>query len=188
VSCSKGRCAVDGGCTTRQHKTHSSDCRELRYPWHPWHGRRVWISRSSARGGSPVFQCSLDPDSRSRLLEIPQWMFDASRVCLIRLATTPVTSCEALRELGELIRLDGADNALKVLQAQHRSLARTGGSDAKRSTVTSGRSVAVVSAADGGSSMGEFAARDSPPSADSPRQMVTRRGRRKRIGGNRGGA
>jgi hypothetical protein len=40
-----------------------------------------------------------------RLLEIPQWMFDASVVCLIRLATSPIASCDALRELKELISL-----------------------------------------------------------------------------------
>jgi hypothetical protein len=38
--------AADLRCTTLQRETHSTDCSELLYPWHPWHGRHVLIHRS----------------------------------------------------------------------------------------------------------------------------------------------
>src|SRR5687768_13424325 len=101
---------------------------------YPWHGRQVWIRRVSLRGVTPVFQCALNPDSRMRLLEIPQWMFNAGTVCTIRLAACPVASGDALRELRGLISF-GETATDKVIRAQHQSLVRTGGSDAKRSEV-----------------------------------------------------
>jgi hypothetical protein len=79
----------------------------MRYPWHPWHGQLVSIGRHSARGGLPVFQCTLDTGSGRRLLEIPQWMFDASVIRLIRFSLVPIASCEALREIQELISPKG---------------------------------------------------------------------------------
>jgi hypothetical protein len=63
-------------------------------------------------------------DSR-RLLEIPQWMFDASVVCLVRFASSPVACAEALRELKELIDRQGAVGGGEVLQAQHQGLSHT---------------------------------------------------------------
>src|SRR5579862_2634386 len=57
-------------CTTRRHDTHSIDCRELRYPWHPWNGQQVWIWRSYARGGVATFHCALEPHPDRNLLEI----------------------------------------------------------------------------------------------------------------------
>jgi hypothetical protein len=68
--------------------------------------RPVWILRCSARGGVPVFHCTLDPSSSNRLLEIPRWMFEASIVCLIHFLPSLVTSGEALRELKGLIAPD----------------------------------------------------------------------------------
>jgi hypothetical protein len=55
------RVTREGGAsyTTRPHDTHSTDSREMRYPWHPWYGHPIWIRRFYARGGLPVFQCSL---------------------------------------------------------------------------------------------------------------------------------
>src|ERR1700761_2439774 len=137
-SCEAARC-----CTTRRHDTHSIDSRELRYPWHPWHGRQVWIQRTSARGCVPVFQCSLDPGSGKRLLEIPQWMFDASVVCLIRLSDSPVACCEALRALTELIGLHRTVSPEGV-KDRHPGLSRAGGSDAKPSEAASNKPTDVV--------------------------------------------
>jgi hypothetical protein len=142
----------------------------MRYPWHPWHGGHVWIRRSSLRSSTPVFQCTLDPDSHIRLLEIPQWMFDATAVCLIRLAASPIASCDALRELKELISLGKTAND-KVIQAQHQSLFPTGGSDVKRSEVTRSNAVAVVSAADHSASLGELTARSWLPLRVEPVKM-----------------
>jgi hypothetical protein len=113
-----------------------------------------------------------------RLLEIPQWMFDATTACQIRLVASAVASCEALRELKELIAPHGVTGTVKVLQAQHQSLSHTGGSDAKRSEVTPSNPVAAVSAADLNASLGEPSARDSLPDAGTPRAMVTSARRR----------
>jgi hypothetical protein len=115
-----------------------------------------------------------------RLLEIPQWMFDASAVCLIRLAPSPVASCDALRELKELISL-GETVTDKVIQAQHQSLFRTGGSDAKRSEVTPSSPVAVVSAAGHSASLGELAARSSTSDLGVGRTMAAGSHRRRRV-------
>jgi hypothetical protein len=162
------------------------DRREMRYPWHPWHGRQVWIRRFSARHGLPVFQCTLDPDSRMRLLEIPQWMFDASAVCLIRLAASAVVSCEALYELKDLIAPHDATDTAKVLEGQHQSLSHTGGSDAKRSELTPSSPVAAVSATDLSASLGEPSARDSSSDRRTPRAMVTSARHRQRTGSKSG--
>lgn len=115
-----------------------------------------------------------------RLLEIPQWMFDASAVCLIELAASPIASCDALRELKELISLGETAND-KVIQAQHQSLFRTGGSDAKRSEVTPSNAVAVVSAADHSASLGELTARSSTSDIGVARTMVASSRRKRRV-------
>jgi len=43
-----------------------TDCRELLYPWHPWHGRRVFIHRSVNKAFPPTFHCSLEAASTRR--------------------------------------------------------------------------------------------------------------------------
>ena len=146
---------VGSRCTTRQHDTHLIESRELRYPWHPWHGRLVWIQGKSERAGVPVFHCVLEPDWSVRLLEIPQWMFDASVVCLLHFASAPQASCEALGALKELLS-HHTPRRLTVIQAQQQS-PDTGGSDAKRSQDAASRPAAVVSSSDHPSSLGEHA-------------------------------
>jgi hypothetical protein len=143
------------GCTTQRHDSHNIDPRELRYPWHPWHGRPVWTRRTSARNGVAVFQCSLDPDSDKRLLEIPQWMFDASVVCLVRLSPFPPASSEALRALKELIDPRKAAVNSEVIQGRHPSPSRAGGSDAKPSEAASSKPTEAVPAAGHDTSLGE---------------------------------
>jgi hypothetical protein len=41
VSSSPGRCAFGLRGTSHQHNTHIRERREICYPWHPWHGRKV---------------------------------------------------------------------------------------------------------------------------------------------------
>lgn len=116
-----------------------------------------------------------------RLLEIPQWMFDASAVCLIRRAASPMANCNALRELKELISL-GEIGADKVIKAQHQSLLHIGGSDAKRNEVTPGNAVAAVSATGHSASLGELSARSPTPDIGTTRTMVKSSHRRRRVG------
>jgi hypothetical protein len=182
ASCVDARC-----CTTRRHDTHSMDSRELRYPWHPWHGQPVWIRRTSARGGVPVFQCSLDPSSGKRLLEIPQWMFDASVVCLVRLSPSPLACSEALQALKELIGPRRATANPEVVQGRHPSLSHAGGSDAKPSEVASRKPTDAVSAASHNASLGELTSGGPAPDPGAARTAAARP-RAKRRTGRSGGA
>lgn len=91
------------GDTTRQRNTHINDVREVRYPFHPWHGRRVCVQAVRRRNGPLVFQCRTDDDRGFPVLEIPQWMFDAAECCRIAVSSGIVVRCEALRHLRALL-------------------------------------------------------------------------------------
>jgi len=58
---------------------------------------------------------------------VPAWMFERAACDHLRLAVTPIVTCEALAELQVLVRTAQRDD---VLQAQHRSLSAAGGADA----------------------------------------------------------
>lgn len=112
-----GAAACD--CTTRQHKTHITDAVELLYPWHPWASRPVFVHRTVNKAAEAMFHCSLDSTSAGRLLQIPQWMFDAATMCGIRLSPSPVVDAGSLRELKDLL---SATNTDSVVQGQHLSV------------------------------------------------------------------
>lgn len=63
--------------TSRQSNTHSTELREIRYPWHPWYGCPVWIHEALVKAGQAVYRCSLEQNQEARLFEIPQWMFES---------------------------------------------------------------------------------------------------------------
>src|SRR3954453_20097859 len=63
--------------TTQQRNTHIRDVCEVRYCFHPWHGRAVWMHASLIRRGRAVAYCSLE-DENSRVLEVPLWMLDVA--------------------------------------------------------------------------------------------------------------
>ena len=86
-------------CTSRQSDTHRIESREVRYPWHPWYGRAVWIDQVVVRGGRAVFRCRLEPGQEPRSVEVPQWMFDAAGCHRMRLGPIPSVSCDVLRDL-----------------------------------------------------------------------------------------
>ena len=174
-------------CTTRQLDTHSIDCREVRYPWHPWHGQRVWIRRSSARTGLPVYQCAADANACRRLLEIPQWMFEASVVCLIRLAPCPIASLEALTEVKGLLVAGPAVDSDRVVKAKHQSLNHRGDPDATPDQVPSSKPTSVVQSADDHAAMGESPARGPAASPRTAGSVATRRRGRRDTGGKPGG-
>ena len=175
-------------CTTRRHDTHSIDSRELRYQWHPWHGHPVWIRRTSARSGLPVFQCSLEASSDKRLLEIPQWMFDASVLCRVRLSAYPLACGEALRALKELLGSHSASAIGEVIQGRHPSPSRAGGFDAKLSEVASSKPTGAIPATNRNASLGELAARSPAPRPGAPRAIAMRARTNKRRTGRSGGA
>src|SRR6266446_2179571 len=64
-----------------QHNAHITETREVLYRWHCWYGRSVYIFCAVTRVGQSVYRCALEHGDISRLLEIPQWMFDAATCC-----------------------------------------------------------------------------------------------------------
>src|ERR1017187_2064052 len=100
--CGQVPCADAGCCTTRQRETHSTDCRELLYVWHPWYGRHVFIHCAVSKAYPPSFHCNLEPGSTLRFMQIPQWMFDVETLCAVRQGESPEVS-EALIEIREMV-------------------------------------------------------------------------------------
>jgi hypothetical protein len=97
--------ATDAFCscdTTNQPNTHSTESREVLYPWHAWHGRSVWIRQAMVKNGVAIFHCGLE-QAASRLLQIPQWMFDRTTCRGMHLAPTPAISINAMLELKRLL-------------------------------------------------------------------------------------
>ena len=162
--------------------------RKLLYPFHPWHGEQVWIKCTSVHGIVPVYHCSLEPDSGKRQLEIPQWMFDAAAVCLIRCEAVGRTSTRALRELKELI--SGGDGASggDMVQVQQQSRSRRGGSDASRQEVPTAESISTISPTFQQVPLGEPTGRGAPGGARPGRAMAARPRPRRRAAREHGGA
>src|SRR5262245_33794431 len=63
------------GDTRSQSNTHSIECEEVRYRWHPWYGRRVWIHGDLDKNGEGIRRCRSENDLSARPLELPAWMF-----------------------------------------------------------------------------------------------------------------
>src|SRR5258708_4197643 len=113
--------------TSRQHNAHITETREVLYRWHCWYGRSVYIFCAVTRVGQSVYRCALEHGDISRLLEIPQWMFDAATCCGMVMAQTASVSVETLRDLKRLLRtVEGADQS-GVLQGEHPKLPDSGG-------------------------------------------------------------
>jgi hypothetical protein len=108
-------------------------------------------------------RCSLEPIINARLIEIPQWMFDAASLCGVRWADTPTVSGEALLELKALLSTVRKQRDDRVLQAQHSSLASTGETDAKVIKNAACGAIEAVPSADQGTLLGHTADRDPPP-------------------------
>jgi hypothetical protein len=90
-------------CTTKRQNTHSSDMREVQYPFHPWYGRRVQVEAVRNRNGPVVFRCRVDDGGGFPALEIPTWMFD-ERACFgMELKISIAVRCGALRNVRALL-------------------------------------------------------------------------------------
>src|SRR5215471_12174713 len=101
LSSTRGEAA--SGDTSRQSNTHIIESREVRYPWHLWHGRTVWIYQALRKQGEGIFRCRIDQDPSVSLQEVPEWMFDTA-ASQIQIAMRAAVSCEALRDLKALLR------------------------------------------------------------------------------------
>ena len=152
--------------TNRQSNTHNTHCleaREVRYPWHPWCGRRVMVYEALSKQGRRVFYCGSEEGPVVRHLEIPQWMFDPKACCRMPLAGAPIVGCDALLDLKELLRSVPRQQRDIVLRTPHHPL---GGADAKITEPTEGHSARTVSGVAEGPTEARVASRD--PREDDP--------------------
>ena len=118
--------------TTKRSNTHSTESREVLYPWHAWHGRPVWVHQAMVKNGVAIFHCGLEQIAGSRLLEVPRWMFDATICCGMHLAATPTISVKAMLELKRLLESATLDSHNVTIESGHRFLESAGGANAKR--------------------------------------------------------
>ncbi len=146
------------GCTSRQSNTHTTESREICYPWHPWYGRPVWIHGVLVKGGQAVYRCSMEQNLEGRLFEIPQWMFDSGACCRVHRAENPAVDCAALQDLKLLLHRARSPARDLVIQAQHSSA--PGGADARITESTEGSSNRIVSPATAESSLAKATARN----------------------------
>ena len=142
---SRAQDACDLRGASRQLNTHNIESREVRYAWHPWHERVVAIHQAFTRSGCALFRCSIEENLETRLLEIPQWMFDPATCCRMRLAAVPIVTCKALLDLKTLLQGTPLPDNDVLLQARHRSLLSSGGADAKVSELAENYSTQTVS-------------------------------------------
>ena len=89
-------------CTTRQSKTHSTETREVSYPWHPWYESRVLVEEIFDKKSRRNCRSRLEDSPESRALEIPSWMLEASWR-QTRLSEEPAVDGDALRKLEFLV-------------------------------------------------------------------------------------
>jgi len=158
VSACPTRDGSDRHGTSRQSNTHSTDSREMRYPWHPWYGRPVWIHGAFVKSGRAVYRCSLEQNHGARLFEIPQWMFESGACCRVHRAEKPAVDCAALLDLKLLLHRTRSPVRGLVVQAQHHSSA--GGADAKIGESTEGSANRIVSPATADSGLAKATARN----------------------------
>jgi hypothetical protein len=134
-------------CTTRQQNAHITDTRELLYRWHCWYGQPVYIFGTVTRGAEVFLRCALDRGESGRLLEVPQWMFEATACCRMVLAATASVSVRTLRDLTRLMRAVSPDE-VGVLQGKHPTLPDSGGAREKPKPSTQAVDHVSSSAAD----------------------------------------
>ena len=160
----RATCAGVHDCTSRQRNTHSTEAREVLYPWHPWHRRAVWIVETITSNSRAVFRCVTEqaaPGLATRSLEIPQWMFDAAACRRVCLGESPSVSAWALQELRHLLLAARAPLPEVMLEAQHRSSSCEGGADASRCEITLAEPTQAVRSYDRSSGLGAHATRNS---------------------------
>jgi hypothetical protein len=170
--------AVVARCTSHQSNTHSTESREVLYPWHPWFGRVVWIYRARVSRGWMVAHCGLEPQHECRGLEVPLWMFDRAVCCQLRLAPRPVVDIGALHGLAVLLAADSQPDGSPMLQAQHDSVLPEGGADENPVEPVPENPAVVVSveannAAMGTTAVGGAPANDSVAGANAERTVRT---------------
>ena len=149
-------------CTSHQSNTHSTESREVVYPWPPWFGRVVWIYRARVNRGWMVAHCGWEPPHECRGLEVPLWLFDRAVCCQLRLTWSPVVDIGALHGLAVLLAADSQPAGSPVLQAQHDFLLPEGGADENPVEPVPGNPAVVVSVEANNTAMGTTAVGGAP--------------------------
>ena len=133
--------------TSGVHDTHKTYIREVRYQWHPWCGKQVYVYGEVRRGVVAVLRCTLDAFNRSASLEIPEWMFDSGYCSRMKAETISYVGVSALREVRALLSAAADHIESCVVEAQH--LCRdSGGADADNISIQgpAGRTVPCAAA------------------------------------------
>src|SRR2546426_60662 len=94
--------ACDDRYTSRQRNTHSTESREVSYPWHPWFGRSVVVYDVRIKQGHSVCWCGLEEGRTRQSVEIPAWMFEPAACGRLRVLAVPSVGCDALLEFKAL--------------------------------------------------------------------------------------
>jgi hypothetical protein len=84
------------------------------------------------KNGIAIFFRSLEKSAAARLLEIPQWMFDATACYGMHLAPTPVICIETILDLKRLVAQATSESHDANIRLPHRSVESAGGANAKR--------------------------------------------------------
>jgi hypothetical protein len=146
--------------TTQQRNTHIRD--EIRYSWHAWHGRAVWVHASLVRRGRAVAYCSLE-DEKSRVLEVPLWMLDVAACSKTQVSKLGFVSTDSLRELKEILesaRLRAAQ-APTTPETQHQYLQDAKGAEGSTADPTETEPTSVICSSPVQSALGRPVARHS---------------------------
>jgi hypothetical protein len=91
-------------CTRSESNTHSIESQEVRYRWHPWYGRTVWIHEDLEKHGEGIRRCRSENNVKARPLELPAWMFDEERCRGMEVRSAARVDCEALQRVTELLK------------------------------------------------------------------------------------
>ena len=158
--------------TNRQCNTHSTELREIDYPWHSWYGRSVLVDGALVKGGCALYRWSPEQNQEARLFEIPQWMFEPSACCRLRRAERPVVDCSALLALKLLLHRTRSPGRELVVQAEHHS--SPGGVDARTGESTESSTKRIVSPAPADSGLAQAAARNQTEDRRTPGATVAR--------------
>ena len=148
-------------CTTQQRNSHIRDVREIRYCFHPWHGRAVWVHASLVRRGQAVAYCSLEDES-SRVLEVPLWMLDVAACSKTQVSKLGFLSTDALRELKEILECARLRAQIPTRpETQHQYLQDAKGAEGGTADSTETEPTSVICSSPVQSALGRPAARHS---------------------------
>ena len=117
-------------CTTRRHKTHRTEYRDVRYPWHPLFGQSLVVRGERRRARQFVLLCARRDEVRVRSFEMPAWMLDEGVCSSMHLADEPRVSWTALTELRRLLSDMACEGELREVEVRHCSQRMKGDADA----------------------------------------------------------